>query len=476
MHWENDPPSFTDLPGSEIPSELLSGLERYAAESRLLKLRLRWRPDESTSRGYLTKDRLVGIEAATIQEIAVALVSYARHLYEQGDCEERFEVQVRRELDDPDEPDHPIREWRSITFHVDPLPSQRAMQMEPQDDDEQDDDARDDDDALDDDDAFDETDDLDDESDDEPSEPRDQTRWSRPPGKVTRSTQPQARPPRVVPRHRPATPSPRDRADRQPFAQYADESHLYRIDPMVYAMTVVRQTYDRVLDTFEHTLATSFDRLDRTLDSQNSHSDFINDAMRTVTQGAGEIAGVGIDLFRAGLEHQAGAARLSHDSETDKDRNEFMRDAVQQGSLLAQAVIMSNTAKRRASTERQPTDAPEPRTDHGAAPRTSQPSQRPQPPHTAEGDLRSRIRSVVDGITAEQMDALRTHAPSIAGILEQLRANPSLDLATIRQIVMDGSKSLDIGEMLALRAYLPSEFQAQVLDLINKLAQGAKQP
>jgi hypothetical protein len=242
---------------------------------------------------------------------------------------------------------------------------------------------------------------------------------------------------------------------------------------MVYTVAVIRQVYDRVLDTFEHSMSASSDRLDRTLNAQNAHSDFINDAMRTVTQGAGEIAGVGIDLFRAGLEHQAGAARLSHETETDKDRNELMRDAVQQGSLLAQAAIMSNSAKRRASTDRQPNDTPEPRseprseprTERGAAPRTSPP----------QHDLRSRIRSVVDGITAEQMDALRIHAPTIAGVIGQLRANPSLDLAAIRQIVLEGYASFDFREVMALRGHLPPEIEGQVLELLNKLNAEARE-
>jgi hypothetical protein len=43
------------------------------------------------------------------------------------------------------------------------------------------------------------------------------------------------------------------------------------VDPKVYAVAVIRETYDRVLDSYERTLAMSLDQLDRVLDSQRSH-------------------------------------------------------------------------------------------------------------------------------------------------------------------------------------------------------------
>ena len=473
MHWNQPPSSCIDLPASEIPPELLSGLERYAAESRLLKVRLRWRPHGSTASGYLTKDRLTGVESASIQEIAVALVSYARHLYEQGGCESRFEVQVRRELEDPNQPGHLIREWRSVTFYVDPLPSQRARPMEPDFDDSDDDDDDDDDEPEVDDDALDERGDVD----DGVSESEPEATWSfatreRAPAAPPRSMHTQPRPPRVPPRPKQIERSSHGRDDRQLFALYAEESRLFRMDPMVYVVAVLRQNYDRTLDTLERTLSSSSQRLDRTLDSQTSHSDFINESMRTVTQGAGEIASVGIDLFRAGLEHQSRAARLQHETENDKDRGEIMRDAVQQGSLLAQAVIMSNTAKRRAAaTEPQPNAAADARagTETRHAPRASAAASRVNAPSSDGDGLDDRIRSVLSAISADEMAQLSTHAPTIAGVIQRLRSDRSLRVDDMRELVLEAIDKAPKLELLRLKSRLTPEFAEQVEGLLERL-------
>ena len=117
MHWENTEPQWPDLPDSEIPPELIDGLERLSQDAVLLKVRFRWRPHESTATGFLTKDRLLDIREQPVEEVARALASHATHLHDGGTCEGKFEAQIQREFEEPLE-DRPNREWRSITFYV----------------------------------------------------------------------------------------------------------------------------------------------------------------------------------------------------------------------------------------------------------------------------------------------------------------------------------------------------------------------
>lgn len=98
MQWKDDVPYFRELPEEEIPSELLEGLARLSCDATLLKVRFRWRPYDTPSTGFLTKDGLLELGSASNLEIAQALGSYARYLWASGACEARFEAQVYREL------------------------------------------------------------------------------------------------------------------------------------------------------------------------------------------------------------------------------------------------------------------------------------------------------------------------------------------------------------------------------------------
>jgi hypothetical protein len=289
MHWENITPQWTDLPDSEIPPELLDGLERLSHDAMLVKVRFRWRPHTSTATGFLTKDRLLDIRGAPIVEVARTVAAYATHLHDGGDCEGRFEAQVQREFEELVD-ERPKREWRSITFYVDAAADLRPNTTM----------------------GF--------------GNHHDFGARDRAPRLVTkRSTLPSA----------PAG-----------YDDYADFVELSRTDPTAFAMLVIQQSNDRLVSTLERLLDSSTGRLDGVLAQQGASSRYLNEAFQTLTKGAGDIASVGVQLFNQGLEGQARVARMEHDTELGKEHAELMRDAVKQGSLLAQAVLMANSAKR----------------------------------------------------------------------------------------------------------------------------------
>lgn len=102
MNWEQSTPAWSSITPDQLPSELLTKLERLTEGATLNKVRLRWLPyDVKTRKSFVTKDRLLNISDRSCEEIAVAVVSYAVHLHEQGLCESRFEAQVHRTLDEP---------------------------------------------------------------------------------------------------------------------------------------------------------------------------------------------------------------------------------------------------------------------------------------------------------------------------------------------------------------------------------------
>lgn len=482
MHWEQEPPVFTELPDAEIPAELLRALSRLSANGTLLKARLRWRPKGTRATGFITKNRLLKLESASPLDLARALASHARYLYEQSGCEARFQTQVRRRIEDPDEPETLKREWRSITFYIEPPPSKVDAHVDTDIDDDDPDDGNDDDDG-----------------DDGDSDDDDIDEFDEPPVRVLpRGGRRGAR------RHNSVPPSVRPSPETGVFTDYDEYARLMRRDPTVFAMVVVQQSHDRTVNTLERILFASFDRLDRTLETQGSHSRFINEGLQTVTRGAGEVAAVGIDLFRSGLEHQAGATRLHHDTEIGKERTELMRDAVKQGSLLAQAALMSNAAKRRSSTDptsrpehataprpeasREPAPRPDPsvRSERGAgsrpepAPRSgpansssadaSKPQLTPEQIEASNRALEASARELLELLTPEIVDTLRPHTPTLVAAIDSLRGRP-IAAARTRKVIRDARANLGPSEIQEVMRWLDPLTSQKVTMLVMQILQ-----
>ena len=384
MHWENSTANWPDVDDSDVPAELLDGLERLTSDSDLLKIRLRWRPHLTAATGFLTKDRLLDIRHQPVADVARVVASFACHLHDQGGCESKFEAQVHRELEGAGEGNRE-REWRSITFYVHQPPATSAYEPLAGDSDDGDD--------------F--------------ETGRYSPSWSQP----SRSTAP------VVPS----------------YAEYASFVELSRTDPTAFAMIVMQQSNDRTVAILERLLMSSVSRLDGVLGTQVSNSRYLNEALQTLTKGASEVAGLGVNLFNQGLEGQARVARMEHETELGKERTELMRDAVKQGSLLLQAVVMSQSAKQRMA----PTPAPEP----SRAPPSTPPAPAPQPeppPQSAPGDveIEAKAERLLELATDDVLAGLREVAPSLAGVFDELRAEPVTALR-VRKVIHHAQAIVD---------------------------------
>jgi hypothetical protein len=261
------------------------------------------------------------------------------------------------------------------------------------------------------------------------------------------------------------------------FGSYASYVDLARDDPTAFAMLVTMKSGDRTVDTLERLLTASFDRFDRTLEHQGSHSRFVNDALHTLTSGAGDIARVGLDLFRSGLQQRADMALLEHDSETGKERTEVMRDAVKQASLLTQAVLMSNAVKQRQSTDHQdeaakpsapptvgavsPADAPKPKLS-------------PEEAELAAADdriIEVRTRQLLELLPPEKVDELRAHAPTVVAVFDRLRSRP-ITAAWVRAVVREAQDKVDAEELRALGPHLDTGVFLRINDVITRALSG----
>ncbi|KIG17943.1 hypothetical protein DB30_02158 [Enhygromyxa salina] len=393
-----------------MPAELIDGLERLASDAKLLAIRFRWRPHETAATGFLTKNRLRGLEGHSNVEIARAVTAYATHLHDGGTCESKFEAQVRRELDEPDA-DGPKREYRSITFYLN-TDTAAADDMSA---------------------AFNDNDHHDfGEHDYKPS-------WQPPP-------------PSAVP------PAPTG------YDDYAGYVELSRSDPTAFAMLVVQQSNDRVVTILERLLFSSVGRLDAVLARQLSGSRYLNEALKTLTKGAGDIAGLGVTLFHQGLEGQAKFASVEQTAELGKERTELMRDGIKQGSLLIQAVLMANAAKHReASAASRPRDEPpsaatgararpHPSADDSAA-NSPPPPPPPPPPAEPEDDMSEADRDIVErarrllGLVGPDVrDQLRSVTPTLGAVFDELEDRP-LTAKLIREVIMGAQNSVDRDEL-----------------------------
>ncbi len=400
MRWENNTDDCPQLAEMEIPGELLDGLERLSVDGAILKARLRWRPHETAATGFLTKDRLLDLRDQPVLEIARTLASLAHHLHDGGDCESKFEAQVQRELEASSADGSAQREWRSITFYV------HQPQPEPSDV----------------------------SHDDDPYEPsRHASSWDERPDPPTSS----------VPN----------------YAEYATFVDLSRTDPTAFAMIVAQQSNDRIVTVLERLLNASASRMDRVLGTQISNSRYLNEALRTLTKGASEVAGLGVDLFNRGLEGQARVAHMEHETELGKERTELMRDAVKHGSLLVQAVLMSQQAKQQqphaqtqASSGASPTaSAPPPSVAPSSAPTSGAASA----PSSVDADIEARATRLLELATDEVLDQLRAVAPSLAGVFDDLRGEP-ITADRVRAIIREAQSIVDPVELgLASRQFEP---------------------
>lgn len=448
MHWKNITPQWADLPDSEIPPELLAGLERLSRHATLVKVRFRWRPHTSTATGtgFLTKDQLLDIRGALIVEVARAVAAHATHLHDGGDCEGRFEAQVQREFEEVVD-DQPKREWRSITFYVDAAAYLRPHTHM----------------------GFGDHHDL-------------GARSHAPRPATTRSTLPSA----------PAG-----------YDDYADFVEPSRRDPSAFAMLVIQQSNDRLVSTMERLLDLSTDRLDGVIAQRNSSSRYLNQAFQTLTKGAGNIASVGVKLFNQSLEGQARIARMEHDTDLGKERAELTRDAVKHGSLLAQAVLLANSAKRqrsssgsaaRSSSKGQRKERRAAAASSGA-PKSARATVSPMPtssaveghmaraepsheerPHAlADGDAKSdadrnieaQAERLFELLDDERLDELEAVAPTLRAVLDQLDAD-QLEAGVIRETITRSQAAIDGQELVEAQAL----FEGELAEVFSSLVLG----
>src|SRR5690606_38210662 len=196
-----------------------------------------------------------------------------------------------------------------------------------------------------------------------------------------------------------------DRALFGPYASYVDRA---RDDPDAFAVLVTMKVGEQSADRLERMLMASLDRFDHTLGHQASHHRFVNDALHTLTAGAGEVAEVGLRLFTTGLSQQADKTRLEHDSAIERERNELLRDAIEQGSMLAQAIFMSNAVKQRHVPEHR--GGPAKATATAPSGFESKPTLSPEEADVVAADdrcLEVRTRQVLGALTPETLDELR---------------------------------------------------------------------
>lgn len=420
MDWETETPTLPDPTDADIPGELLDGLERVSRDSRLLAVRFRWRPHQTAATGFLTKNRLQNIDRCSSLEIARAVTAYAMHLHEEGGCESKFEAQVRRELHEPLE-DGTKREWRSITFRLDGADSFSDHDM-----------------------SFDD--------DRDPSPHDDNPTWGMGPALGSAS-----------------------RTDYDDYARFMD---LSRSDPAAFALLVTQQSSDRVVNILERLLNASVGRLDGILSRQISSSRYLNEALQTLTRGAGDIAGLGVNLFQQGLEGQAKVARMEHETEIGKERTELMRDAVKQGSLLIQAIMMSNAAKRGQAPSAPPPRATRPSPPPSSAQDARRPSSHESPPSppdpqvpqetAADRDLVTRAETLLGLITDETLANLRTVAPSLVAVFEELRER-SLTGAVVREVIISAQQTVSQLELAKAGEHFDENISSAFASLLMRV-------
>lgn len=414
MRWENTTEDWPALPDIEIPTELLDGLERLGTEGDLLKARLRWRPHQTAATGFLTKDRLLELRREPIVEVARTLATLARGLYDRGGCEPKFEAQVHRELeaiDSESRPEgrpegRPEREWRSITFYVNQPPRTSSFEMS--------------------------HDEFEPESNDRGESP-----WGEPvrAPESNRGASPWAEPVRSGGSSFPS------------YDEYAGFVDLLRSDPNGFAIVMLQHSNNRTVAILERMLGASASRLDRVLATQISSTRYLNEALQTLTRGASEVAGIGVNLFNQGLEGQARLARMEHETELGRERTELMRDAVKHGSLLAQAVLMANQTKQQQSAA----SAAAPQTaQRGGAPTTPSPSPAPPGPtsvsQSADDEIEIKTRHLLELMTDAALEDLRRVAPSLASVFDELRAAP-VTADRVRAVIHDAQARVDPVEL-----------------------------
>lgn len=457
MYWKQEAPEFDELPESEIASELIEGLERYTSDAELLKVRFRWRPFSHTVNSFITKDSLLDIGSASNLDIARAVSSYARHLWQSGECESRFEAQIFRQLhqdvgdEESESSPRPVREWRSITFYVANPNPEPATPMTTH---------------------FNEPDNELDESDDTVEDDgEDEFEHDPPPALPARRVS--SRPVHVPPGRRTSQSVIAPDVEARLFGKYRGWVELAQNDPTAFAMLVTLQSGDRTIETLERLLHASFDRFDRTLEHHGSHSRFINEALETLTGGAGEVASIGLDLFRTGLEQQARVTQLNHDTEIGKERTELMRDAVKQGSLLVQGVLMSNAAKsRQAQTKTSTEPRPSPATPTPATPSpAAKPPLSPEEAELAAADdrfIEMRARQLLEVLTPERIEQLRPYAPTLAPTFERLRSQP-ITAAWVRRVILEAQADVDPNELQILEQHLDTDVRAKITTLLMRI-------
>ena len=425
MNWENKSQTWRTVSLTEVPPALLHALELHSAGARLSKIRLRWCPAGTAARkGFVTKDRLVDIEDQSCEELAIEVTSYAKHLYETQRCSNRFEAQFQCVQGDEEQ----TRQWRSLTFYL--------LDAEEQDDDL-------------------------DSSDEEIGD--DFFGAPRPPA------------PPIPDRVRLAPPAT-SRPDRSPtpapsFEDYSDFVDMSRSDPTAFAMMVMQQTHDQTVSLMRDLLYTSTHRVDSILATQVSGSRYLNEALNTITRGAGNIAGLGGSLFESGLESRARVAEEERETVLGRERNELARDAIKQGSLLMQTILMANAA-RRSQEEQQQAAGPQQATTPARPARwpssTASPPLDPTRAKTPlELDIEAKTQRFLDLLEHEPLDELRVAAPTLSALFDRLGEGP-LDGARVLALIEDAEHSVEREELTRVHTLVSAELAGAFASLMMR--------
>jgi len=221
------------------------------------------------------------------------------------------------------------------------------------------------------------------------------------------------------------------------------------------------------------------------LATQVSGSRYLNEALNTVTQGAGRIAGLGVSLFERGLESQARVAQDERETVLGRERNEITRDAIKQGSLLVQTIVMANAAKRNQQEHKPQRPAPQPArarptrvvdaelvghesptsasndnsADTSAAPRANK--------SPLELDIEAKTELFLDLLQHEPLEELRAVAPTLCAFFDRL-GRGAADGAQILLLIKEAEQTVERDELMKVHTLVSAELASAFANLMMR--------
>ena len=242
-------------------------------------------------------------------------------------------------------------------------------------------------------------------------------------------------------------------------------------------MMVMQQTHDQTVSLMRDLLYTSTHRVDSILATQVSGSRYLNEALNTITRGAGNIAGLGVSLFESGLKSRARVAEEERETVLGRERNELARDAIKQGSLLMQTILMANAA-RRSQEEQQQATGQQSAAGPQRVPTPARPARRPSatasPPldptrakTPLELDIEAKTQRFLDLLEHEPLDELRVAAPTLSALFDRLGEGP-LDGARVLALIEDAEHSVEREELTRVHTLVSAELAGAFASLMMR--------